>query len=169
MRRVKNHQTWTWVLLLLFIGLSVVDLRFGLLGFLCMGAPLYQALRGRGKVHCSKYCPRGSLLGRFLKYVSLRWPMPPFLRTRKAKHVLLGWMLVMFSVSLFRAVQQPNVVMAVAGAIFRVMMSSLALGVLMGVLFSPRSWCQVCPMGHSTALITEFKKRRNRGEETPAA
>jgi hypothetical protein len=28
----------------------------------------------------------------------------------------------------------------------------------MGVFFKPRSWCQVCPMGHATGLIADIKK-----------
>ena len=36
---------------------------------------------------------------------------------------------------------------------FRFMTMSLAIGILMGVVFKPRSWCTVCPMGTGTGLI----------------
>jgi len=38
------------------------------------------------------------------------------------------------------------------------MTASLALGVIMGVIYKPRSWCQVCPMGYVTELISKSKK-----------
>ena len=38
------------------------------------------------------------------------------------------------------------------------MFASFVVGVLMGVFFKPRSWCQVCPMGHATGLIADIKK-----------
>ena len=46
----------------------------------------------------------------------------------------------------------------IAFALFRFMFASFVVGVLMGVFFKPRSWCQVCPMGHATGLITDIKK-----------
>ena len=58
-------------------------------------------------------------------------------------------MVVMFSISLVRAGLN---VERIAFAVFRMMMSSLAVGIIMGIVSKPRSWCQVCPMGHATSL-----------------
>lgn len=157
---VKSHQSWSWMLMVLFIILSVVDIHFGLLGFVCIGTPIYHALRGRGKIHCSKYCPRGSILGKFLQYISLENNLPKRLRSKTVKNMLLGLMMVMFSISLYHAFHAPNVMRAVAFGVFRLMMASLALGVIMGVIFKPRSWCQVCPMGHATSLIKESQDKK---------
>ncbi len=158
----KSHQSWSWILLVLFILLSIIDIRFGLLGFVCMGAPIYHAVRGRGKIHCSKYCPRGSMLGRFLGLISFDYPLPHFLKTKTAKNILLLLMMLMFGISLYHAFHTPNVVKAIGLGIFRLMMASLALGIIMGIVFKPRSWCQVCPMGHGTALIKELQSNKNR-------
>ncbi len=68
----KSHMKWAWTIMIGFLTLGIVDFRFGILGFVCMGAPMYHALRGRGKVHCQKFCPRGSLLGRMLEKVSMQ-------------------------------------------------------------------------------------------------
>lgn len=157
---VKSHQSWSWILMVLFIVLSVVDIRFGLLGFVCIGTPIYHALRGRGKIHCSKYCPRGSILGKFLQSISLENNLPAGFKGKTAKNILLGLMITMFSISLYHAFQAPNVIRAVAFGVFRLMMASLALGVVMGVIFKPRSWCQVCPMGHATSLIKQNQDKK---------
>lgn len=163
----KSYQSWSWIFMVLFITLSIVDIRFGLLGFVCMGLPIYHALRGRGKIHCSKYCPRGSILGKFLKYIALDNNLPRSMRTKTAKNILLGLMMTMFALSLYHAFQSPNIVKAVAFGVFRLMMASLALGVIMGIIFKPRTWCQVCPMGHATGLIKNTQdKRKNQCSES---
>lgn len=160
MNSKKSHQSWSWILLVSFIILSILDIRFGLLGFVCIGAPIYHALRGRGKIHCSKYCPRGSFLGKFLQNISLENNLPSSLKTKKAKNILLILMMIMFSISIYHGLHEPNVIKAVAFGVFRLMIASLALGMMMGILFKPRSWCQVCPMGHGTALIKGVQDKR---------
>jgi polyferredoxin len=161
----KSHQKWSWILMVSFIILSIIDIRFGLLGFVCIGTPIYHALRGRGKIHCSKYCPRGSILGKFLKDISFENNLPKSFRGKRVKNILLTLMMVMFSISLYHAFHQPNILKAVSFGVFRLMMVSLALGVMMGIIFKPRSWCQVCPMGHATALIKESQDRKTKNKE----
>lgn len=124
-----------------------------------MTVPMYHALRGRGKIHCSHYCPRGSILGKFLNNISLKNNLPKYLRTEEVKKILLGLMIIMFSISMYHAFHAPNVIKAVGFSVFRLMMSSLALGVVMGIVFKPRSWCQVCPMGYATGLIKNAKDK----------
>lgn len=156
-RKKHGHMKWSWIFMILFLSLSIIDFRFGLLGFICMGAPLYHALRGRGKIHCAKYCPRGSLLGVFLKRISLNNPAPKFLFTRKFKHGLLIFMLSVFAFSMYHTGGELG---KIAFAMFRFMTTSLVLGILMGIVFKPRSWCGVCPMGHGTVLIDQHKKKK---------
>jgi hypothetical protein len=148
----KSCLKWSWIFMIAFIVLSVLDIRFGLLGLVCMTVPLYHALCGRGKIHCSHYCPRGSLLGNFLKNISLGNNLPPYMKRKTFKNILLTFMIVMFSISLVRVGLNVD---KIAFAVFRMMMSSLAVGVIMGIVFKPRSWCQVCPMGHATALLKQ--------------
>jgi polyferredoxin len=148
--------------MIVFILLSIVDIRFGFLGFVCIGTPIYHALRGRGKIHCSKFCPRGSILGKFLQEISFEKNLPKSVRTKKVKNILLSLMIVMFGISLYHAFNSPNVIKAIGFGVFRLMMSSLVLGVIMGVIFKPRSWCQVCPMGYGTALIKEAQDNKKK-------
>ena len=72
------------------------------------------------------------------------------MKKKTVKNVLLAFMVVMFSISLVRAGLN---IEKIAFAVFRMMMSSLAVGIVMGIVFKPRSWCQVCPMGHATYLL----------------
>ncbi len=146
----KSHMHWSWLIMVAFLILGIFDFRFGILGFVCMGAPIYHALRGRGKVHCRSYCPRGSILGKWLPYISLNRNMPKFMTTKFFKYTLLTLMLAVFSFSLSHAGWQYN---KIAFRVFRFMVMSLGVGVVTGMLFKPRSWCVVCPMGTATGLI----------------
>lgn len=153
----KSHMKWSWIFMVGFLTLSIIDFRFGILGFICMGAPIYHALRGRGKIHCSKYCPRGSLLGVFLKNLSFKRTMPRFMVTKTFKNGLLIVMLSVFTFAMYHTGGDPA---KIAFAMFRFMTTSLIIGLLMGVIFKPRSWCAVCPMGHGTVLIDKQLKAK---------
>ncbi len=141
--------------MVMFILLSILNIKFGLLGLLCMAAPIFHAFRGRGKVHCSHYCPRGSILQKFLKNISMNNNLPKSIRIH-GKKVLLTLMIILFSLSLIHAAPNIN---RIAFAIFRFMTASLAIGVITGVFFKPRAWCQVCPMGYAAELVAKNKKR----------
>lgn len=153
----KSHMAWSWIIMIAFLVLSVLDLRFGLGAILCMTIPMIHALRGHGKVHCSHYCPRGSLFGKFLSRISFRNNLPEFMRRALFKHILLGTMVIMLSISLYH---HHDSVVTIGMALFRFMVVSLAVGTLIGIIFQPRSWCQVCPMGHATGLITTYQKNK---------
>lgn len=148
--KTHSHMQWAWVIMIGFLTLGIYDFRFGILGFACMGAPMYHALRGRGKVHCQKFCPRGSLLGRMLSKVSLQRNLPKFMTKKGFKHGLLAVMLMVFSFSMYHAGWN---FYRIAFSMFRFMTMSLVIGIIMGIVFKPRSWCTVCPMGTGTGLI----------------
>lgn len=151
----KNWQHISWIIIVTFFILGILDTRFGILGFVCMGAPMYHAFKGEGKKHCAKFCPRGSFLGRFLQKISMNNPFPAKYRSRKVKHALLTIMVLMLSLSM---IHSGFVFEAMAFALLRFMGMSFIVGILMGIFFKPRSWCQVCPMGHAAGLIAEYKK-----------
>jgi polyferredoxin len=115
-----------------------------------MGAPFFHALRGKGKIHCSKHCPRGSFLGKFLSYISMNNPLPKFMRTKIFKNLILIIMISLFSLSI---IHSGFVFEKMAFAFFRFMGISFIVGIVLGIFFKPRSWCQICPMGHGTGLI----------------
>ncbi len=141
--------------MIMFILLSILNVKFGLLGLLCIAAPIFHAFSGKGKVHCSHYCPRGSILQKFLKNISINNNLPIIIR-KHGKKVLLTVMIILFTISLIHA--GPNI-NRISFAIFRFMTASLAIGMVTGVFFKPRSWCQICPMGYAAELVSKNIKR----------
>lgn len=150
--KFKSHQKWSWILIVTFFALSILNIYFGFLGILCMTIPIYHALRGRGKVHCSHYCPRGSFLGKFLEKISLQKKLPDSLRTSKFKNIVLIFMISMFTLSLILSNGEME---KIAMSIVRLMFASFVLGIILGIFYKPRAWCQICPMGHATSIIAK--------------
>ena len=160
----KSHMKWSWILIVSFFVLSILDFKFGILGLICMGAPMYHAIKGHGKVHCSHYCPRGSFLGKFLNKISLNNNPPKWMKGKLAKNILLILMITLLTISMIHAKGDFN---KIAFSLFRFMGASFVVGILMGVLFKPRSWCQVCPMGHATGIIKDLRDKNDKKETIP--
>lgn len=148
-----SHMSWSWMIIVSFFVLGALDTRFGIMGILCMTAPLAHALKGSGKIHCVKYCPRGSFLGKFLNRISLKRPLPTWMAKKQFKHLLLFMMLSIFTLAM---IHSGGSFSNIAAAFYRFMGVSFIVGILMGIVFKPRSWCVICPMGHATQLIKDI-------------
>gem|GEM_PF-6035458 len=119
-----------------------------------MGAPIMHALKGNGKIHCVKYCPRGSFLGQLVNRISLGYKMPKFMKNNLFKDGLLVLMNLLLTTSIVHA---RGDLVKVAFAMFRFMGGSFIVGILIGVLFKGRSWCVICPMGRATIKIQQVQ------------
>lgn len=155
--KMKSHREWAWMLMIGFFALGIFNFYFGILGFICMIAPMYHAIKGKGKAHCSHFCPRGSLFMKFLPKVSLNRPLPSFMRKRWFKSVLLTVMVSMLTLAMVHSHGDPY---KIGFALFRFMTISFTVGIVLGVFYKPQAWCQVCPMEHGTHLISKFKQRK---------
>ncbi|SHE33293.1 4Fe-4S binding protein [Alkalibacter saccharofermentans] len=151
-KKIKNIQSWSYVIIIGFFVLSFIDHRFGILGLVCMGHPIFLAFKGHGKAHCSKVCPRGSFFGKFLPKISMNNPLPKSWRTTKVKNAALILMASVFTVMM---ALRGRGFTEIATILFRMMFMSFLIGALMGIIFKPRSWCQICPMGHGAYLIDQ--------------
>ena len=60
MKKAKK-QDLRWIIIISFFALSIYNIWFGLFGMVCMGAPIYHALRGREKTPLQKALPPGLL------------------------------------------------------------------------------------------------------------
>lgn len=152
----KSHLDWSWILMILFFLLSIINIYFGILGLICMTIPFIHTFKGHGKLHCSHYCPRGSIFGKFLPHISLNKPLPEWMRTKTFKNFILIIMIVFFSFSMYHS---SGDIKKISFGIFRLMLVSTVIGTLLGVFFKPRAWCQVCPMGHGTGMLDKILKK----------
>lgn len=71
------------------------------------------------------------------------------------KHALLIMMFSVFGMLLYRMGWGYE---NVGRAVWLMMTRSFLIGGLVGIVFMPRSWCKICPMGHAAGLIRGVRK-----------
>ncbi len=150
---IKNNNSymkWSWIFFLSFMGLGVIDIRFAALGLICMISPILFSSTGKGKKHCSSYCPRGSFLGKFLDKFSIGHNVPSFMKSKSLKNGILIFMLSVFSFSLYKG---GFTLSNIGFTVFRLVFVTTIIGIFLGIFYKPRIWCTICPMGHASHLI----------------
>lgn len=132
----------------------------------------------RKRAFCNGVCPRGRALAFALKPFASGRPLPRSFADLSLRRGLCGFMMFCVIGSLVRALPglEGYPAFAAAGRIFwGLCLISLAGGLVLGLLYRPRAWCVVCPMGTLQDTIagngskrppigagTELESRRNR-------
>jgi hypothetical protein len=157
-RWIPTIQGWSWIITIAWMTIANLWKPFGLYGFVCMFTPILIALSGRGKMHCARICPRGSLLWKVGKIISLGLPRPKVFGAKWFRVAL--WAVMMGSFVIMLILSIPKGVYVLGNSILVFMEIATGLGLLLSILFRPRIWCTICPMGFSTGNIRKLKKRK---------
>jgi hypothetical protein len=157
---IPSLQGWTWIITIVWMTIANIWKPFGLYGFVCMFTPIVIALSGRGKMHCARICPRGSFINTFTKRISLHLPKPAFMGKSAFRWTLWGLMMGSFIILIIYAI--PRGVAFLGNTVLVFMEIATALAFLFGVLFSPRAWCTVCPMGFTTGNLRALLDKAGR-------
>ncbi|WP_319370496.1 4Fe-4S binding protein [uncultured Ilyobacter sp.] len=158
MKKLKFVRNYTWIYFLTMMILANYNRYFGLLGLASMLAPITLSSLGYGRVYCSHICDRGSFLSK-IKYMNIeRYSLPEKFQKKSVKFILLLFMIANFGRNLYLSKNLYDV----GDSFFKMFLSSTILGILLGIIFKPRSWCQVCPMALIQDSIDKVV-RKNRG------
>ncbi|MBL8966361.1 MAG: 4Fe-4S binding protein [Spirochaetaceae bacterium] len=147
--KIQSKRFATNVAALLFVAtISIGGFFFRELGLALAGlmaAALALTLVGhKPRVFCSRLCPRGRALGFSLKPLSRMRPLPRSLRSPRLRRLLCGAMMFCVAGNLFRG----PLAAKPAGMLFWLLcLVSLSAGVVLGILYKPRAWCVLCPLG----------------------
>jgi polyferredoxin len=138
-------------------GIFVPELGFALAG-LMLAAIVMTLIKPRS--FCSAVCPRGRALGFLLRRSSRRKALPAFLLASNFRKLLCGGMMFCVIGSLVRAGGD----LGRMGAVFWTLcVVSLSGGLLLGIVFKPRAWCAICPMGTMQDTIAQGKRGAGKG------
>ncbi len=114
-------------------------------------------IRGR-RLFCSSVCPNGKTYAQVLKRVSWGRRLPTLLKSGEFRKVLCGLMLFCVISGLTRF---GHGWAGVARVFWAVYVLSLGIGTIMGLIFKPRAWCVVCPVGTLQETLSGEKGSRD--------
>lgn len=145
----KLYYNWNWILMILFLMLSIIEFRFGVLAILCILPAFGMAIRSRNRKFCAVSCPRGNFLQQFLSNWNKNFRPPSIFRNKIFKNIVFVLMFTLF----IRELLATNGSIAQVGYVFfRFILSSTLIGLILGLIFRPRTWCQICPLGQGTQI-----------------
>ena len=148
-----------YLILLVYLVLTLVWPVVGLAAIICMLGPVLMAIK-RGRYWCGHYCPRGNFFDRVLSRYSPHRPIPKFVRTRGFRIFMLFFIFAMFGIQLYFAWGD----WGAAGMVFwRIIVITTVVGIILAFIYAPRTWCSFCPMGTLSSWVSP------RGQHTPSA
>jgi polyferredoxin len=104
---------------------------------------------------CSNACPRAKILGGFFRRISRNRPTPPSLYTGQMRMVLCGALLFC---SISQVSRYWKDLPRLGLFFWAVCVVSLAFAIVFALLYRPRSWCALCPVG---TLQRSFRRIKN--------
>lgn len=176
-RTTTNYQTSLFFVTIAFFILGMFHISLSLIGLLCFTIPFVQYAIYKDRVWCKSYCPRAGLFTKLLGKISLKKPLPKFLKGSRIKTIVL----VYFGVNLFFIIMSTIMVtlgrvepmeyvkflivfrapftlpqlfdiallptiMHLSYRIYSMMFTSTVIGLILGFIYMPRTWCTMCPV-----------------------
>lgn len=145
---------YSYILLLLFIVVSLFDFRIAIIATVCMIAPIIVSIF-RGRYWCGNLCPRGNFYDNVVSKFSKKKPVPKFLKSFYFRVVVVMFMFTMFGVGIKNNWANPT---GIGMVFYRIIVVTTFIGIILSFFYNNRTWCNFCPMGSLAALIAYFKK-----------
>jgi ferredoxin-type protein NapH len=128
---------------------------FGFFLLLCMFGAVGIAFY-RGRAWCDWMCPRGSFYDLFVGSFSKKTSIPAVFRTNHVRGIVLSLLLGVLGIQIYYAWGD---LYAIGHAFVRVLTVTTTAGIVLGAVYKPRAWCQICPMGTLGNWISRGKKQ----------
>lgn len=154
-RRVKQL-IMSVVFLLILVGIWLNPL-FGFALPVCMIAGIGIGFF-YGRKWCDWACPRGSFYEECLARVSLKRPIPGLIDDIRFKITVLALLFGVFGYFTYIYRGSP---LALGRAYGFILTITTMIGILLGLYFRPRVWCNFCPVGSIAGWLGSANKKRN--------
>ncbi|MCD1147524.1 4Fe-4S binding protein [Peptoniphilus sp. KCTC 25270] len=189
---MKKWFDYLWIWSLLFFILGFFYIGFAWLGMLDFFIPLLFALFGGNKYFCNHLCGRGQWFSLLGKKFSRKKNTPSWMYSKWFRYGFLLFFLTMFGNLIFLtygvALQGENVrevltlfwtfripfsgesipgllprwALQFSYGFYSLMVTSALIGMIVMVLYKPRTWCGFCPMGTMTQEICKIHSKKTK-------
>ncbi|GAW91692.1 4Fe-4S binding protein [Calderihabitans maritimus] len=152
----NSFNKWYWPILLLFIlGGLFYHPAIGLLALVCMIAPVITA-PVKGRMWCGRFCPRGSFFDQVLTRIGPKnRRIPQLLQRPEVRWTVFTGLMAFMSYNMYLT---GGNIFGIGKVLFKMVLITTGAGIVLGVFFSPRSWCKICPMGSLAMLLSKGSK-----------
>lgn len=153
----KLFELWkkySYVLLFLFVIVSLFDFRIGMAAIICMVAPIIVSAF-KGRYWCGNLCPRGNFYDNVVSKFSKKRPVPKFLKSISFRAFVVLFMFTMFGLGIKQNWGSPA---GIGMVFYRIIVITTLIGVILSLFYNHRTWCHFCPMGSIGAFISYFRK-----------
>lgn len=132
--------------LVIVLGLSVAGFFFPPAGLLVIAMMvLAMVLNARQtRAFCTSVCPNGRALSAVIPLHRRSEAIPRYMASKEFRRALCGMMLFcMLNLSM----RAGGTIEGLGRVFWMLYLASVGMGTVMGLLFKPRAWCAICPMG----------------------
>lgn len=147
---------YSFVMLIAFIIMGLIDLRFALLAVICMVAPIIVSIT-RGRFWCGNLCPRGSFYDNVVSKFSNNRKVPKFLKSYYFRVIVVVVMMSMFAMGIK---QNLGNLYGIGMVFYRMIVVTTIIGIVLSLFYNHRTWCHFCPMGTIASVISKFRKNK---------
>ena len=153
---LKLWKKYSFTLLIAFIALGMLDLRFAVVAAICMIAPVIVSIT-RGRFWCGNLCPRGNFYYNVVaKFSNTRKP-PKFFKSYYFRAVILTIMMTMFISGISK---NWGNLYGIGMVFYRLIVVTTIIGVALSLVYNHRTWCNFCPMGTMASVVSKFRKSK---------
>ncbi len=115
----------------------------------------------KGRAWCDWMCPRGSFYDYYLEKLSRKVLIPSLFKTNWFRALILAFLMTALGVQIWYAWGSAN---GIGLAFVTVLTVTTIIGIILGLIYKPRAWCQICPMGTLGSWISPGKQPLHVGE-----
>lgn len=153
--RLKIYwKRFSYIILFAFIILGLFDMRFALAAVICMLGPILVSF-WRGRYWCGNLCPRGSLYDNLIAKISRKQRMPGVFKSIYLRLFMVAFIFTMFGIGLYKNWGNAY---GIGMVFYRIIVITSIVGIVLGMLYSQRTWCSFCPMGTIASFISKKRK-----------
>lgn len=153
MDRIKRFvHKWAWLLLITYCIVGLIYPYIGIAALVCMLAPIAIAFT-RGRMWCGNFCPRGSFNDNILSLISPKRKIPQIMKSIWFKTLFLILLMGAFATQLIFAWGN---LLEIGRVFVRMILITTGITIALGVIFSQRAWCAICPMGTMAHFVSKL-------------
>ena len=158
MDKVLNlWKKYSFILLIGFVFLGLIDLKFALAAVVCMIAPVVVSIF-KGRFWCGNLCPRGNFYDNIVSKFSNKKNPPKFLKSYYFRAVVLIIMMTMFTLGIKENWGNPY---GIGMVFYRIIVVTTIIGIILSLFYNHRTWCNFCPMGTLASIVSKLRKNKS--------